>query len=83
MICPAQSPQTGDGRYAVAGAIGDALVELDVRTLYLKDLSFFGGTVQGLQVFGSLVKRIERGEIEPLVAETYPLHNIATAQRVR
>ena len=28
------------GRYAVAGAIGGPLVELDVRTLYLKDLSF-------------------------------------------
>jgi NADPH:quinone reductase-like Zn-dependent oxidoreductase len=30
------------GRYAVAGAIGGPLVELDIRTLYLKDLSFFG-----------------------------------------
>ena len=29
------------GRYAVSGAIGGALVELDVRTLYLKDLTFF------------------------------------------
>lgn len=28
------------GRYAVSGAIGGAMVELDVRTLYLKDLSF-------------------------------------------
>src|SRR5699024_6208857 len=33
--------QTG-GRYAVAGAIAGPLVELDVRMLYLKDLSFFG-----------------------------------------
>ncbi|WP_424940172.1 zinc-binding dehydrogenase [Aliiroseovarius sp. S253] len=33
------------GRYAVAGAIGGAEVPLDVRTLYLKDLSFFGCTV--------------------------------------
>ena len=29
------------GRYAVAGAIGGPIVELDVRTLYLKDLSLF------------------------------------------
>ncbi|WP_458792329.1 alcohol dehydrogenase family protein [Yoonia sp. MH D7] len=68
------------GRYAVAGAIGGPIVELDVRTLYLKDLSFFGCTVLGPEVFGNLITRIERGEIAPLVAETYPLREISTAQ---
>ena len=68
------------GRYAVAGAIGGALVELDVRTLYLKDLSFFGCTVLEPQVFANLVGRIERTEIRPLVAETYPLREITQAQ---
>ncbi|WP_299659062.1 alcohol dehydrogenase family protein [uncultured Ruegeria sp.] len=69
------------GRYAVAGAIGGPIVELDVRTLYLKDLSFFGCTVLEPQVFSNLVGRIEREEIKPLVAETYPLRSIATAQQ--
>lgn len=32
-------------RYAVAGAIGGPYVDLDVWTLYLKDLSLFGCTV--------------------------------------
>lgn len=68
------------GRYAVAGAIGGPIVELDVRTLYLKDLSFSGCTKLEPKVFGNLVKRIERMEIKPLVAETYPLREIATAQ---
>ena len=68
------------GRYAVAGAIGGPMVELDVRTLYLKDLSFFGCTVLEPQVFANLVGRIERKEIVPLVAETYPLRAIAAAQ---
>ncbi|WP_218044146.1 alcohol dehydrogenase family protein [Kiloniella majae] len=68
------------GRYAVAGAIGGPLVELDVRTLYLKDLSFFGCTVLEPKVFGNLVKLIEENKIKPLVAETYPLSEIATAQ---
>jgi NADPH:quinone reductase-like Zn-dependent oxidoreductase len=68
------------GRYAVAGAIGGPIVELDIRTLYLKDLSFFGCTVLEPQVFGNLVKRIEVGQIKPLVAETYPLDQITTAQ---
>lgn len=68
------------GRYAVAGAIGGALVELDVRTLYLKDLSFFGCTVLDPQVFGNLIGRIERAEIKPLVAEEFELQDIHEAQ---
>ena len=69
------------GRYAVAGAIAGPIVELDVRTLYLKDLSFFGCTVLEPEVFPALVERIERGEVRPLVAATYPLREIAAAQR--
>ncbi|MEL6597998.1 MAG: alcohol dehydrogenase family protein [Pseudomonadota bacterium] len=68
------------GRYAVAGAVGGPEVSLDVRTLYLKDLKFFGCTVLEPEVFGNLVRRIERGEIRPLVAETFALHDIVRAQ---
>ncbi|SEW47446.1 NADPH:quinone reductase [Cognatiyoonia koreensis] len=68
------------GRYAVAGAIGGPLVELDVRTLYLKDLSFFGCTVLEPEVFSNLIGRIERSEIKPLVAEVFPLEEIHAAQ---
>lgn len=68
------------GRYAVAGAVAGPIVELDVRTLYLKDLSFFGCTVLEPEVFANLVGRIERREIRPLVAETFPLRAIAAAQ---
>ena len=68
------------GRYAVAGAIGGPLVELDVRTLYLEDLSFFGCTVLGPEVFSALVRQIETGAVRPLVAATYPLRQITDAQ---
>src|SRR5262245_46959687 len=53
------------GRYAVAGAIAGPIVELDIRTLYLKDLTFFGCTFQDDVVFENLVSYIERGEIRP------------------
>ncbi|USD67551.1 alcohol dehydrogenase family protein [Vibrio sp. SCSIO 43136] len=69
------------GRYAVSGAIGGALVELDLRTLYLKDLNFFGCTVIEPEVFGNLVRHIEHGNIKPLVAQTYPLSEINQAQQ--
>lgn len=68
------------GRYAVAGAIAGPIVELDVRTLYLKDLTFFGCTFQEDTVFENLVAYIERGEIRPNVGKTYPLAEIGRAQ---
>ena len=69
------------GRYAVAGAIGGPLVELDVRTLYLKDLSFFGCTVLEPEVFPNLIKQIEDESIRPLVAQVFPLEQIVDAQK--
>ncbi|OLQ95052.1 alcohol dehydrogenase [Vibrio ponticus] len=68
------------GRYAVSGAIGGAMVELDVRTLYLKDLSFFGCTVLEPQVFHNLVKVIESGIIQPILAQAFDLKDINQAQ---
>ena len=68
------------GRYATAGAIAGPIVELDLRTLYLKDLSLFGCTVLEPAVFPNLLGYIENGEIRPLVSKTYPLKQIAAAQ---
>lgn len=70
------------GRYAVSGAIAGPIVELDVRTLYLKDLSFFGCTMLDTGVFERLVTLIEQGAIRPIVAQTYALRDIAKAQAV-
>ena len=69
------------GRYAISGAIGGPLVELDLRALYLKDLTLFGCTSQDDEVFPNLIGYLERGELVPLVAATYPLAAIAEAQR--
>ena len=68
------------GRYATAGAIAGAHVALDLRTLYLKDLTRFGCTMPDLALFSRLIGYIERGEIRPLVSATYPLEQIAQAQ---
>ena len=69
------------GRYAVSGAIAGPLVQLDLRTLYLKDLTLLGCTSQDEDVFPNLVGYLERGELVPLVSATYPLEQIAQAQR--
>ena len=64
-----------------AGAIGGPLVELDLRTLYLKDLRLIGCTILEPDVFGNLIRYIERGEIRPVVAKIFPLSEIVAAQR--
>ncbi len=69
------------GRYAVAGAIAGPICDLDLRTVYLKDLTLHGCTFQEDAVFENLVRYIEAGEIRPVVARTYPLSEIAQAQR--
>jgi NADPH:quinone reductase-like Zn-dependent oxidoreductase len=68
------------GRYVCAGAIAGPIVEFDVRTLYLKDLTLIGCTFQDDIVFENLIRYIEGGEIRPVVAKTYPLKDIVAAQ---
>lgn len=68
------------GRYAVAGAIGGPMVELDLRTVYLKDLSVLGCTFQPDEVFENLIGYVQRDEISPVIARTYPLSDIKQAQ---
>lgn len=68
------------GRYASSGAIAGPIVDLDMRDMYLKDVTLYGSTAWDENVFPNLVGYIERGEIKPLVAKTYPLEDIAQAQ---
>jgi NADPH:quinone reductase-like Zn-dependent oxidoreductase len=69
------------GRYASSGAIGGPLVTLDMRRFYLKDLLLVGCTAWDEPVFPNLISYIERGELHPLLAKTFPLERIADAQR--
>ncbi len=68
------------GHYVTAGAIAGPIVPLDLRTLYLNDLTLHGATVLPPEVFANLVGYIERGEIRPVVAGTFPLPEMAAAQ---
>ena len=68
------------GRYATSGAIAGPLVEADLRTLYLNDLTLYGCTFTPHQVFAELVDLVNAGRVRPLVSKTYPLSEIGTAQ---
>lgn len=70
------------GRYATSGAIGGPITTLDVRDLYLKDLTFVGSTAQAPETMPNLISYIEAGEIKPMVSQTFPLSDITKAQEV-
>lgn len=68
------------GRYVTSGAIAGPVVSLDLRQIYLKDIALIGCTAWDEPVFPDLIGHVERGEIRPLLARTYPLDRIAEAQ---
>lgn len=69
------------GRYTCAGAIAGPIVEMDLRTFYLRDLTFTGATIVPPGVFADLVGYIERGEVKALLAATYSLERLREAQQ--
>jgi NADPH:quinone reductase-like Zn-dependent oxidoreductase len=69
------------GAYVSSGAIAGPVVALDMRQFYLKDLRLIGCTAWDEPVFPNLIGYIERCEIKPLVAKTFPLERMADAQR--
>ena len=68
------------GRYTCSGAIAGPIVEFDLRTFYLNDLTFTGVTILMPGMFKQMVGYIEREEIQPLLAATYPLSELHRAQ---
>lgn len=69
------------GRYVTSGAIAGADVALDMRDLYLRDITLIGSTAWDEVVFPHLIGYVERNEIRPVVAATYPLKDMALAQQ--
>lgn len=69
------------GAYVSSGAIGGPVVSLDLRTWYLKDIRMIGCTAWDEPVFPNLISYIEKHEIRPLVCKTFPLSQIAEAQK--
>lgn len=69
------------GRYTCSGAIAGPIVDLDLRTLYLHDLTFTGSTVTPPEVMQNIVRYIEAKQLRPVLAATYPLAELREAQQ--
>ncbi len=68
------------GRYATCGAMAGAMVEIDMRRVYLKNLEIHGATQGTRRDFVAIRDYALSGAIKPLLARTYPLAEIGRAQ---
>ena len=69
-----------EGRYTTAGAFAGPIVELDLRTIYLKHLQINGSSQGTRQAFARLLQYIESGRITANLFATYPLSEFHRAQ---
>jgi NADPH:quinone reductase-like Zn-dependent oxidoreductase len=69
-----------EGRYTTAGAFAGAMVELDLRTVYLKHLEIHGSSQGTRKAFTQLLNYIETDKIRPCLFATYPLSEFHCAQ---
>ncbi|PSH70318.1 Zn-dependent oxidoreductase [Phyllobacterium brassicacearum] len=69
-----------EGRYTTAGAIAGPVVQLDLRTMYLKHLALHGSSQGTRGDVRRIVRYIEEGKIKPLVGGVYRLSEFHKAQ---
>ncbi|AZV17723.1 alcohol dehydrogenase family protein [Mesorhizobium sp. M7A.F.Ce.TU.012.03.2.1] len=69
-----------EGRYTTAGAIAGPVVQLDLRTMYLKQLQLHGSSQGTRADFRRIVGYIEAKKIRPLVGGVYKLSDFHHAQ---
>ncbi|WP_344499243.1 alcohol dehydrogenase catalytic domain-containing protein [Streptomyces enissocaesilis] len=69
------------GRYVTAGAIAGPVVEVDLRRLYLKQVELIGSSFGSHEDFTELVALIQGGALRALLARTYPLADLVSAQK--
>ncbi|MCG7505895.1 alcohol dehydrogenase family protein [Mesorhizobium retamae] len=69
-----------EGRYTTAGAIAGPVVQLDLRTMYLKQLQLHGSSQGTRADFRRIVRYIEQKKIKPLVGGVYRLSDFHKAQ---
>ncbi len=68
------------GRIVTVGAIAGHVVELDIRTIYLKHLDFLGSTMGTKEEFADLERYINTGRFRPVIGGTYDLADLPRAQ---
>jgi NADPH:quinone reductase-like Zn-dependent oxidoreductase len=80
MFMPLINSLRQGGRYSSSGSISGPMVDFDLRQLIYKDLQLTGATIVPPGTMNRVVSLIEQGLLKPLLAQTFPLRELATAQ---
>lgn len=68
------------GTFVIAGASGGAVLEVDVRTIYLGHVSFLGTSLFTAEDLRLVLEFVVDGRFTPLLERSYPLEQLADAQ---
>ena len=71
-----------NGSYVCSGAINGPVVPLDLRTMYLQDLTLIGTTSWSNSVFPNLIGYIQQSLISPPRVTSFPLRKIEEVQKL-
>lgn len=80
MFMPMINALRQGGRYSSSGCIAGPIVAFDLRQLVYKDLQLTGATIVPPGTMSRLVGMIEQGQLKPLLAASFPLDQLASAQ---
>ena len=80
MFMPLINALRQGGRYSTSGCISGPMVDFDLRQLVYKDLQLTGATIVPPGTMERIVGLIDQGLLKPLLAESFPLMDLAKAQ---
>jgi zinc-binding alcohol dehydrogenase/oxidoreductase len=69
------------GRLVTFGTTSGALTELDIRSLYHKQLTIFGTTMGSPQEFSHMLQIVAAGKVHPIIDRIFPLAEACLAHR--
>lgn len=61
------------GRFVVSGATAGPNPETEIRLVFMRQLEIIGSTSHSHTDFADMLEKVWRGDIDPIVQETYPL----------
>jgi NADPH:quinone reductase-like Zn-dependent oxidoreductase len=70
-----------EGRLVVCGAVSGAIVETDLKRIYLHHLSVIGSTMGNPAEFAQVLALLGEGALRPAIDRVYPLAEAGEAQR--
>lgn len=69
------------GRLVTCGATAGGLPDTDLRTIFSNHLKIFGSTLGSREEFRQLLSFMTLSQIRPIIDQTFPLQEAASAQR--